>query len=424
MDFRESLEFLFGLQRFGIKLGLDITRTLLDRAGSPQQNFLCVQVAGTNGKGSTSAFLAAILEAAGLRVGLYTSPHLQSFCERIRIDGAAISEAEVADLANQLRPLSVDLPVTFFEFSTVMALCAFARHNVDIAVLETGLGGRLDATTAVASKLSLITPISLDHQDHLGTTLPAIAAEKAGIIKEKIPVICSRQEGEVLTVLTRQAAEHQAPFLYADVDFSVTIDDSGSFGYNDNQGHQINSLFSGLPGAHQPQNAALAITAALLLRHQGFNISDTSIRQGLAQVNWPGRLEWWGEPRQLLLDGAHNSAGARVLADYLSTLKAPALHWLVGVKEDKNYHDILSAILPLTSRIYAVAPPEINATEPEKLVAVATQANVPAQAFSSVEEGLRAARAACRRDEIILVAGSLFLVGAVRELLCRNEGRS
>lgn len=424
MDFRESLEFLFGLQRFGIKLGLEITRTLLERAGSPQQNFLCVQVAGTNGKGSTSAFLAAILEAAGLRVGLYTSPHLQSFCERIRINGAAISEAEVADLANQLRPLSVDLPVTFFEFSTVMALCAFARHNVDIAVLETGLGGRLDATTAVETKLSLITPISLDHQEHLGATLPAIAAEKAGIIKEKIPVICSRQEGEVLTVLNQQAAEHQAPFLYAGVDFSVTINDSGSFTYTDNQGHQLNSLIPGLPGAHQPHNAALAITAALLLRQQGFNITDTAIRQGLAQVHWPGRLEWWGKPRQLLLDGAHNSAGARVLADYLSTLKAPALHWLVGVKEDKNYHDILSTILPFASRLYAVAPPAINATEPEKLVAVARQANVPAQAFSSVEEGLRAARAACRPDEIILVAGSLFLVGAVRELLCRNEGRS
>ena len=423
MDFRESLEFLYGLQRFGIKLGLDNTRTLLERAGTPQQHFLCVHVAGTNGKGSTAAFLAAIFQAAGLRVGLYTSPHLQSFCERIRINGTAISENEIATLTNQLRPLAADLPVTFFEFTTVMALCAFAEQRVDIAILESGLGGRLDATNAVTANLSLMTPISLDHQEHLGMTLGAIAGEKAGIIKEGIPVICSEQEEEVLTVLRQQAAAFRAPFFYAGCDFSVTVGDSESFDYID-KNNLLRSLHSGLAGAHQPHNAALAIAAALHLRQQGLNISDAAIRQGISRVYWPGRLEWWGQSRQILLDGAHNAAGASTLAAHLATLNAPALHWLVGVKNDKNYHDILAAILPLTAKLYAVAPPAVSATEPEKLVAVARQAKVPAQAFASVAEGLQAARAACPPHGIILVAGSLFLVGAARELLSKEGERS
>ena len=421
MDFRESLEFLYGLQRFGIKLGLANTRTLLERAGTPQQHFLCVHVAGTNGKGSTAAFLAAILQAAGWRVGLYTSPHLQSFCERIRINDTAISEAGIAALTNQLRPLSADLLVTFFEFTTVMALCAFAEEHVDIAILETGMGGRLDATNAVTANLSLITPISLDHQEHLGMTLAAIAAEKAGIIKAGVPVITSSQEEEVLAVLRQQAAAAHAPFLCAGRDFAVTVHDAGNFDYRDHADHQLRALHSGLAGAHQPHNAALAIAAALRLRQQGLNIPDTAIRRGIAQVQWPGRLEWWGGSRQILLDGAHNAAGASILAAYLATLNAPALHWLVGVKNDKNYHEILATILPLTAKLYAVAPPTVSATDPEQLVAVARSAQVPAQAFASVEEGLQAARAACNPHEVILVAGSLFLVGAVRELLSREE---
>lgn len=424
MDFRESLEFLYGLQHFGIKLGLANTRTLLERAGTPQQHFLCVHVAGTNGKGSTAAFLAAILQEAGLRVGLYTSPHLQSFGERIRIDGTAISEAEVAALTDRLRPLSADIPVTFFEFTTAMALCAFAEQRVAIAILETGLGGRLDATNAVTANLSLMTPISLDHQEHLGMTLGAIAAEKAGIIKEGVPIICSEQEDEVLTVVRQQAAACHAPFFYAGRDFSVTVNDPASFDYRDQENHLFGALHSGLAGAHQPHNAALAIAAALRLRQQGLTIPDAAIRQGIAQVFWPGRLEWWGGKRQILLDGAHNAAGASVLAAYLATLNVPTLHWLVGVKNDKNYHEILAAILPLTAKLYAVAPPAINATEPEKLVAVARQAKVPAQAFASVAAGLQAARAACNPHEIILVAGSLFLVGAVRDFLSSEEERS
>lgn len=424
MDFRESLEFLYGLQRFGIKLGLDNTRTLLERAGTPQQHFLCVHVAGTNGKGSTSAFLATILQAAGLRVGLYTSPHLQSFCERIRINGRAISEGEIATLTNRLRPLSAEIPVTFFEFTTVMALCAFAEQHVDIAILETGMGGRLDATNAVTAHVSLITPISLDHQEHLGMTLTAIAAEKAGIIKAGVPVISSEQDEDVLTVLRQQAAAAHAPFLCAGRDFSITVNDSGSFDYRDNANHLLPALHSGLAGAHQTNNAALAIAATLCLRQQGLNIPDVAIRQGIAQVHWPGRLEWWGSKRQILLDGAHNAAGASILAAYLATLNVPALHWLVGVKHDKNHHDILAAILPLTTRLYAVAPPAVSATEPEQLVAEARQAKVPAQAFASVAAGLQAARTACHPHEIILVAGSLFLVGAVRELLSQEEERS
>lgn len=424
MDFRESLEFLYGLQRFGIKLGLDNTRTLLERAGMPQQHFPCVHVAGTNGKGSTSAFLAAILQEAGLRVGLYTSPHLQSFCERIRINGSEIREDEVASLTDRLRPLSAEIPVTFFEFTTVMALYAFAEKDVDIAILETGLGGRLDATNAVTASLSLITPISLDHQEQLGHTLETIAFEKAGIIKEGVPVICSDQEEEVMEVLSRQAAACHAPFLCAGRDYSITstAKDESTFAYRDRDENHFAHLHSGLPGAHQPHNAAVAIAAAIELRKKGFIIPDNSIFRGISAVNWPGRLEWWG--RNILLDGAHNAAGARVLASYLETLDVPALHWLVGVKNDKNYREIFAAILPLTSKIYAVAPPAINTIEPAELVSAAREGNVSGQAYSSIEEGLNAAEAAANPGDIILVAGSLYLVGAVRELLSCKEERT
>jgi dihydrofolate synthase/folylpolyglutamate synthase len=286
------------------------------------------------------------------------------------------------------------------------------------------MGGRLDATNAVTANLSLITPISLDHQEHLGMTLPAIAAEKAGIIKEGVAIISSGQEEEVLAVLRQQATAARAPFLCAGRDFTVTMHDSGSFDYQDDAGQRLRTLHSALAGAHQPHNAALAIAAALQLRRHGLDIADTAIRQGIAQVHWPGRLEWWGQKHHILLDGAHNTAGARVLAAYLATLNVPALHWLVGVKNDKSHRDILAAILPLTTRLYAVAPPEVKAIEPEELVAVARQAKVPAQAFSSVAAGLQAARLACNPREIILVAGSLFLVGAVRELLSREEERA
>jgi dihydrofolate synthase/folylpolyglutamate synthase len=254
--------------------------------------------------------------------------------------------------------------------------------------------------------------------------LGAIAAEKAGIIKEGVPVICSAQEDEVLTVLRQQAAACHAPFRGADRDFFITVRDTDNFDYNDNEEQRLQALHSGLAGAHQPHNAGLAIAAALRLRQQGLNIPEAAIRRGIAHVHWPGRLEWWGGKQQILLDGAHNAAGASVLAAYLATRNVPAVHWLVGVKNDKNYHDILAAILPLTARLYAVAPPAVTATEPEQLVAVARQAKVPAQAFPSVAEGLQAARAACNPHDIILVAGSLFLVGAVRELLSREEERS
>ena len=424
MDFRESLEFLYGLQRFGIKLGLANTRTLLERAGTPQQHFLCVHVAGTNGKGSTAAFLAAILQEAGLRVGLYTSPHLQSFGERIRINGVEISEDAVAALTEKIRFLSAEIPVTFFEFTTVMALYSFAAEQVEIAILETGMGGRLDATNAVTASLSIITPVSLDHQEHLGLTLAEIATEKAGIIKERVPVICSQQEDEVFSVVQQRATLCSAPLLAAGRDFSITVNDSGTFDFSDKEKNVLLSLRSALPGGHQSHNAALAIAAALCLRQQGFTVPEGAIRRGLSSVNWPGRLEWRGKNRQLLLDGAHNAAGARVLADYLATLNAPAIHWLVGVKNDKNYHDILAAILPLTSRLYAVAPPGVNAIAPAALVAVASQSNISAQAITSVEAGLQAARAACNPQEIILVAGSLYLVGAMRELLNKEEERS
>lgn len=419
MDFRETLEFLYGLQRFGIKLGLENTRALLERAGHPERNFLVVQVAGTNGKGSVCAMLAEILQAAGHRVGLYTSPHLQSFTERIRINGVALTEEEVVSLTAELRTSADGIPATFFEFTTVLALTAFSLHQVEIAILETGLGGRLDATTATNPSVTVITPLSLDHQEYLGPDLAAIAAEKAGIIKPATPLIIGRQPPEALKILLQSAQECEAPVFLLDFNF-FTEPAADGFTFRSHE-VALPDLRPGLNGRHQFDNAAVAVQAALLLRQKGMVVPDEAIRSGITKVQWPGRLEWWGSERTLLLDGAHNAAGALVLADYLKTLSIAGIHWVVGIKEDKLYRAILAPILPISSALYAVTPPTVPAITPEQLVTEAVHHNVPACAFANVAEALAAAQAARQPDEIILVAGSLFLVGAVRQLLETEE---
>lgn len=422
MDYRESLDFLYGLQRFGIKLGLENIRALLERLGNPEEGFGIVHVAGTNGKGSVCASLAEILLRAKMRTGLYTSPHLHSFTERVRVDGRPISEEETAALVEEIRALSPGIPATFFEFTTALALRHFRRGNVQTAVLETGMGGRLDATNAVNPQVTVITPVSLDHAEHLGGTLAAIAAEKGGIIKPGVPVVIGRQEPEALDVLLRIAREKGAPVLLSGRDFQ--IQSRGERFSFQGVGVDLSELVPALPGCHQHDNFALALAAAALLRRQGIDLPDEALRAGVAGARWPGRLEWWNGGREILLDGAHNEAGARVLSDYLSELPVEGVHWVVGIKGDKNADAILRPILPGVKALYATTPPVEGAVPPEEIVRCAASAGVPARIYPDTDSALRAAWGARRPGEIVLVAGSLFLVGAAR--LClqgKGEGR-
>jgi dihydrofolate synthase/folylpolyglutamate synthase len=419
MDYRESLAYLYGLQRFGIKLGLDNIRGLLQRLNHPEREYAIVHVGGSNGKGSVSAALARIFQEAGLRVGLYTSPHLHSFTERIQVNGRPIAEGDVAVLIDRLRSLSQDIPATFFEFATAMALLFFKQRQVDIAVLEVGMGGRLDATNVVLPRVSVITPVCRDHAEHLGPDLAAIAAEKGGIIKAGTPLVIGRQDPAALAVLERRAAALDAPVFLYGRDFSAR-EDGDRFDY---AGLDLNlaGLQQGLPGTHQQQNMALSLAASELLRRQGVKVPEKALRRGVEQVRWPGRLEWWGGERKILLDGAHNEGGATVLADYLRSLSVAGIRWVVGAKAQKEIVGILAPLLPLVCALYATEPPVDTPLAPDEIVRLAAQAGVPARAFASPAAALAAALADRRDGEIVLVAGSLFLVAAAREFLLNQE---
>lgn len=422
MNYRESLEYLYGLQRFGIKLGLENIRTLLDRCGHPEQGYGIIHVAGTNGKGSVSAALAAMLQNAGYRTGLYTSPHLHSFTERIRVDGHPIPEKEVARLTIYLRSLAKEVPSTFFEFTTALALLHFQRKQVDFAVLEVGMGGRLDATNAVTPLLSVITPICHDHAEHLGDSLAAIAREKGGIIKENVPVVVSPQEPEALEVLMMEARTRRSPLFLCGRDFGPVAEPDG-FGFS-GMGLHLSGLRPGLVGEHQRENLSVSLAAAAVLRRDGVAMSEEALREGVEGVRWPGRLEWWGGGREVLIDGAHNEGGARVLSAYLASLQLSGVRWVAGIKGNRNIRDILGPLLPHVCALYCTRPPVEESVAPEQLARQGEAAGITANTYESPEAALAAALRDRRRDEIVLVAGSLFLAAAAREFLQNQEKTS
>lgn len=420
MDYRESLEYLYGLQRFGIKLGLDNIHQILSRLHHPERAYPIVHVAGSNGKGSVCAGLSSILLQAGRRTGLYSSPHLHSFTERIRIKGQAISEAEAVALIASVRAASDDIPVTFFEFTTAMALLHFEQQEVEVAILEVGMGGRLDATNAVRPQVTVITPICLDHSEHLGIDLAAIAAEKAGIIKPQIPLVIGEQQPAALQVLSDRARDLQAPVYRFGRDFTVkTVDNSFDYKGLD---LSLAGLQSGLHGVHQHHNLGVALATAEVLSGQGMDIPTASLQAGVAAARWPGRLEWWREERTILLDGAHNEGGAKVLAAYLDSLAVTGIRWVVGAKATKDIANILRPVLPMVSRLYCTVPPVEDAEPAESIARLASDAGVTACCFDHPASALAEALADRHEGEIVLVAGSLFLVAAAREYLMDQEG--
>ncbi len=420
MNYRESLDYLYGLQRFGIKLGLDNIHQILGRLHHPDQGYPIVHVAGSNGKGSVCAGLSSILIQAGWRTGLYSSPHLHSFTERIQIDGQAISETEAVDLIESVRAVCDGIPVTFFEFTTAMALLHFKRRDVEVAILEVGMGGRLDATNAVQPQVTVITPVCLDHSEYLGADLTSIAAEKAGIIKPKTPLVVGQQEPAALQVINARAEELQAPMICFGRDFTVKTVKNG-FDYQ-GVGISLTGLESGLHGIHQHHNLGVALATAEILRSQGLDLPAISLQKGVAAARWPGRLEWWQGKRTVLLDGAHNEGGAKVLAAYLESLSVAGIRWVVGAKATKDIATILGPVIPLVDHLYCTVPPVEEAVPVESIAQLANGAGVKACCFDDVASALASALADRQQGEIVMVAGSLFLVAAAREYLMSLEG--
>lgn len=420
MDFQQSLDYLYGLNRFGIKLGLENMQALMRCLPELQPDSPCVHVAGTNGKGSVSALLSEILKHSGLRVGLYTSPHLHCFTERIRIDGQPVSRDDVARLVTFLRQVGEGIPLTFFEMTTALALLAFRQLNVDVAVVETGLGGRLDATNVLSPRLSLVTPVSFDHQQHLGSSLVQIAAEKAGIIKPHTPLIAGRQQPEVAALLERVARQQQAPMWIAGRDYHWS-------GTQQNltvvAGQQV---FSGLElalcGEHQLDNYAQAVAAACHLKEEGLPIRAAAVANAGKTTRWPGRLEWWGEPR-MLLDAAHNAAGAACLADYLRQRQIDGVRLVFALTGERRAEEVLEPLRGLVRALFVVPVPEVSCVSPQQIADWAQSRGMPAQAFPSIGAGLSAALDDSGAPAPVVVSGSIYLVAAVRGLVPDTPNR-
>ncbi|MGX9726789.1 MAG: bifunctional folylpolyglutamate synthase/dihydrofolate synthase [Candidatus Electronema sp. VV] len=420
MNCQQAQHFLDQLQLFKIKLGLDSMQHFLARLGDPQLRLSCVHIAGTNGKGSVGAALHSMLTAAGYKTGFYTSPHLSSVRERFQISGAYISKEDFARLISRIESVLHGRQITYFECTTALALLWFAEQKADFVVLETGMGGRLDATNVVTPLVSVITNVSMDHEQHLGDTLAKIAAEKAGIIKPGVPVVSGAAEDESSRVIRETCAERQAPLFLFGRDFNGS--GAGSFwNYQGLDGLKLDDLPMPLRGRHQISNCSLALAAVQLLRQQGWAISEAQIRSGLAQTRWPGRLEYFSsESRQFLLDGAHNPAGAAALRDALrGEFPRRRLILIWGAMADKDIQTTLREVAPLADRIILTKAAESErAASPEQLAAVlpeASQAKVICTA--SIPAALEQARAAAAEDDLICVSGSLYLIGAARELL-------
>ncbi|MFO0705573.1 MAG: folylpolyglutamate synthase/dihydrofolate synthase family protein [Nitrospira sp.] len=418
MTYSDAIAYLYGLQKHGIKLGLENMRSLLERVGRPERRLRVLHVAGTNGKGSTAAMAASILQAAGYRVGLYTSPHLIDFRERIRVDRVMIAEQQVADLTARLRDAIVpDLTPTFFELTTAMALLHFAESGVDAAVLEVGLGGRFDATNVVEPVACAITTIGLDHQEYLGHTERAIAFEKAGIIKPGVPVVVGRIAGEPWDVIAQVAWERHAPIVRLGDDCHTTGAGPDEFTYI-GPGLQADHLHVPLAGAHQLDNAGCAVALIEAAGSCGLPVGVEAIRRGLATVTWEGRLELVDRHPAVLLDGAHNPAAAAVLAAYLAEWLAAHPHarliLVLGMMRDKDARGFVEPLRSLVSEVVLTqAELARSASAGELRQAVGDRFAVCHEA-PTAGDALALARSRAADHDLICVTGSLMLVGEVQ----------
>jgi dihydrofolate synthase/folylpolyglutamate synthase len=402
MTYSESIQYLYSLRLFGAKLGLENTCKLAALAGHPEKKLRFIHVAGTNGKGSTCAMLEGIYRQAGLRTGLFTSPHLVSFRERIQIGRELISEQDIIRLVQKFRTLLAEFPKdhhpTFFEVVTVMALDFFAEQACDLVIWETGLGGRLDATNIVTPLACAITNIGLDHQQWLGDTLEKIAFEKAGIIKPGVPVITAADGPNALTVIRDVAKQKNAPLTMVDPETAARIPEVLS-----------------LRGEHQKRNAALALAVVNLVE---IPVSAKQIENGLRQVEWPGRLQLLEQPggRKILLDGAHNIAGAEVLQETLEKdFQAGNRTIILGILGDKDWREICGILAPLAGQILTVPVSSQRTANPDDLTEACRAANPSAAIYvcHSLSEALERAAP----EKLIVITGSLYLIGEALELL-------
>jgi dihydrofolate synthase/folylpolyglutamate synthase len=412
MSLAGTLEKLYVRRRFGIRPGLDRVRLLLERLGHPELAFRSIHVVGTNGKGSTSAFLASILSSAGYRSALFTSPHLVDFSERFRINGHEIAWERLELLLDAVLEKSPP-EATFFEIVTALAALCFAEERVDLAVIEAGMGGKSDATATMPGILTVITPISLDHTEYLGTTMDGIAAEKVGIAEPGTPVVSGLQIPEVSAVIRRQCRNGSNSLFSAGHDFHSEWNDKGMLDYHGIHA-TLMSLVSGIPGRYQAGNAALALAAAEVAASVGLPVSTDALVNGIKLASWPGRMEQVAQHPCIVLDGAHNLAGMAALADSLKDFVYDRLHVVIGCMKDKEIDSMLAIMAPHAACFYAVAP-AVDRVMPSSLLARRCRnTGIPSEDGGSVRAGLELALRQSGADDLVVVCGSLFTVGEVK----------
>ncbi len=424
MDTAAALEQLYGLERFGIKLGLDNIRTLLSLVGNPHEGLKAVHVTGTNGKGSVCAYVASVLQKAGYRTGLYTSPHLVRFNERIQVDGVPISDGDLLRLWNGIQPAmrqmdgerAVNRP-TFFEVTTAMAFEYFRESAVDVASVEVGMGGRFDATNVIESRVAVVARVGLEHTEHLGRTVDRIAREKAGIIKPTSRAVTVDQEA--LSVIEARCRELGAPLAVVGRDVTVErlhqdlsgqrLRVSGGFGALD--------ITTPLLGSFQAENVGLAVAALTELRKTGIDVPDSAIVSGIAATRWPARFQTIRTEPLVIIDGAHNGpAAAALAAAYAELFPARKCILVTGILADKDLVSIAGSLGPLARRVFACRPKSHRAYHPEE-VASAFRAYAPVEVVPAVADAIDRALAEAGKDDLVLITGSIYTAGEALEHL-------
>ena len=422
MTYQKSISYLYGLQKFGIKFGLTNISNLLASIKNPQRNAPCIHIAGTNGKGSTAAFLASILSKAGYKVGLYTSPHLTSFTERIKINNHEISKKDVIRLTTLLSNKAEKIDsITYFEFVTAMALLYFSEQKVDLCILEVGMGGRLDATNVVSPLVSVITNISKEHEYYLGHSLLKIAHEKAGIIKKKSVLITGATQTKVLTLFKKRCKTLQTRFYRLGKDFSLKTIKQNYLSYRGMK-YKLNGIKIALLGDHQQNNAALALAAIDILRGKGYHIGDKALYQGLRNVYWPGRLEIVKNFPLVILDGAHNPVAMKNLKKaLLKYFNFKKLILLLGIMEDKNIKAMMKEIVPCAHKVILCKPNMDRAASTHTLARDIQDWKVKYHQIKDVRQATIYALTIAHPNDLICVTGSLFTVGEARTIFLNTQ---
>lgn len=428
MNYNEALQFIHESHKFGMRLGLDNIKKLLELLGNPQNNLKIIHVAGTNGKGSTCSFISSILKESGYKVGLYTSPFLETFTERIRVNGENISEEEVGKIVSLIKE-KIEIMVsegyscpTEFEIVTAMAFYYYNQEKVDFVALEVGLGGRYDATNVIDKPVvSAITSISLDHTGILGDTLAKIAFEKGGIIKENCPTIVYPQQEEASEVIKNICAEKKSKYIECDFkNIEIKSSNINSQIYNCNiNGKELRDLEIKLIGDHQIKNSIVALNVIEYLNDIKItNISEENIRKGLLGTKWPGRIEKISENPMFIIDGAHNEEGAKSLANSIDKyFENKNKNLVIGMLEDKDIESVLDLLIPKFNKVITTTPDNPRAIDANKLKEKIERYNIEVTCKPNIKEAVDYALEISNKDDVIISAGSLYMIGNVRTII-------